>query len=163
MTIRTIARNIFPLFMAVLVSATSCSKALKNFDNKLVMQPTGYETLYIYGGKNHTVFLGLLNGSKYDSDSIWDKYGEYGSKYNSNSIWNKYGEYGGKYGSYSPFNDFASYPPILLDDQNNFYGYFTSGYKTNKANFALVDIICKYHEQIAENPGNWYDKIFYGF
>ena len=157
MTIRTIARNIFPLFMAILVSATSCSKALNDSDREAVMM----QTLYIYGGQDYTVFLGILNASKYNSDSIWNKYGEYGSKYNSNSIWNKYGEFGGKYGMYSPFNDYALYPPILVDSQNNFYGYFTSGNRIDRADFALIDIICKYHEKIAEDPGSWYEKIFY--
>lgn len=39
------------------------------------------QTLYIYGGEDHDVFLGKLNASKYDSKSIWNEYGTYGSEY----------------------------------------------------------------------------------
>ncbi len=55
------------------------------------------QTLHIYGGANKDVYLGCLNCSKYDQNSIWNAYGTYGSKYNSNSIWNAYGTYGSKY------------------------------------------------------------------
>ena len=62
------------------------------------------QTLYIYGGSDHDVFLGCLNSNKYDSKSIWNEYGTYGSKYNSKSIWNEYGTYGSSYSAYSPWN-----------------------------------------------------------
>ena len=44
------------------------------------------QTLHLYGGKNHDVYLGCLNCDAYNSNSIWNEYGTYGSKYNSNSI-----------------------------------------------------------------------------
>ena len=101
------------------------------------------QTLYIYGGEDHDVFLGKLNASKYDSKSIWNEYGTYGSEYNANSIWNEYGTYGSAYSSYSPFNSYASYPPVIVDEEGNFYGYFTvNKYKSKRANFDLVNIIC---------------------
>lgn len=99
------------------------------------------QTLYIYGGEDHDVFLGKLNASKYDSKSIWNEYGTYGSEYNTNSIWNEYGTYGSEYSSYSPFNSYASYPPVIVDEEGNFYGYFTvNKYKSKRANFDLVNI-----------------------
>lgn len=58
------------------------------------------------------VFLGTIS-SKYDADSIFNKYGDYGSKYNSGSMWNKYGDYGGKYSSCSPFNKYSTEPPSI--------------------------------------------------
>ena len=107
------------------------------------------QTLYIYGGEDHDVFLGKLNASKYDSKSIWNEYGTYGSEYNTNSIWNEYGTYGSEYSSYSPFNSYASYPPVIVDEEGNFYGYFTvNKYKSKRANFDLVNIICEYYESI---------------
>mgnify|MGYP003309311395 FL=1 len=119
------------------------------------------QTLLIYGGSNHDVYLGKLNASRYDSESIWNEYGRYGNKYNPNSIWNEYGQYGSKYSSYSPFNEYGSNPPVLVDSQGNFYGYFTANkYRPKRANFDLVNIICEYHEKIRENVGEWYDKIF---
>lgn len=119
------------------------------------------QTLYIYGGEDHDVFLGKLNASKYDSKSIWNEYGTYGSEYNTNSIWNEYGTYGSEYSSYSPFNSYASYPPVIVDEEGNFYGYFTvNKYKSKRANFDLVNIICEYYELIREDVDEWYDKIF---
>ena len=119
------------------------------------------QTLYIYGGEDHDVFLGKLNASKYDSQSIWNEYGTYGSEYNTNSIWNEYGTYGSAYSSYSPFNSYASYPPVIVDEEGNFYGYFTvNKYKSKRANFDLVNIICEYYESIREDVDEWYDKIF---
>ncbi|MDE7127117.1 MAG: hypothetical protein K2O58_04380, partial [Bacteroidales bacterium] len=50
--------------------------------------PLGSTTLLIYGGKDNDEYLGKLNASKYDSESIWNQYGKYGSRYNSKSIWN---------------------------------------------------------------------------
>lgn len=122
----------------------------------------GYsQTLLIFGGKNHDVYLGKLNASEYDSESIWNEYGKYGNSYSSNSIWNEYGTYGSEYSSYSPFNEYASYPPVLVDKQGNFYGYFTvNEYKSKRANFDLVNIICTYYEYIRDDVDEWYDKIF---
>lgn len=61
-------------------------------------------------------YLGKLT-DKYDSDSIFNKYGNYGSKYNSDSIWNNYGSYGGKYSSNSPFNPYTSDAPRIIKDR----------------------------------------------
>ena len=119
------------------------------------------QTLLLYGGEDHDVYLGKLNASEYDSESIWNEYGRFGSKYNANSIWNEYGRYGSAYSSYSPFNEYATYPPIIVDSQGNFYGYFTlNKYKSQRANLDLVNIICTYFEEIREDVDDWYDKIF---
>ena len=77
-------------------------------------------------------YLGCLNCSNYDSESICNKYGTYGSKYNSDSIWNKYGTYGSKYNSDSPWNKYSSNGPKIVDRDGNYYGRFSinisSGY-----------------------------------
>jgi len=70
-----------------------------------------------------SVFLGKIT-SKYDNDSVLNRYGNYGSKYSSDSIWNKYGEYGGKYSSESPFNKYTSDAPrIYVGD--TFWGHLS--------------------------------------
>ena len=70
-------------------------------------------------------------------------------------------QYGIAYSSYSPFNSYASYPPVIVDEEGNFYGYFTvNKYKSKRANFDLVNIICEYYESIREDVDEWYDKIF---
>ena len=69
-------------------------------------------------------FLGRLTRNKYDGNSIYNKYGNYGSKYSSTSIFNDYSEYGGKYSSKSPFNKYATEPPKIFLN-NSFHGYLT--------------------------------------
>lgn len=120
-----------------------------------------YTTLYIYGGKDSEVYLGKLNGSEYDSESIWNEYGKYGSKYNSESIWNEYGKYGSEYSQYSPFNEYASHPPVLKDKNGKFYGYFTlNRYKARRADFDMIDTIMKNYDKIRDDRDEWYDVIF---
>ena len=85
--------------------------------------------LYSNDGK---VYLGKLVTNKYDSDSIWNEYGEYGSKYRTNSIWNEYGTYGSKYNTNSAFNPYASSPPIIVTNSGTKIGYLTANeYKLN--------------------------------
>lgn len=119
------------------------------------------QTLYIYGGSDHDVFLGCLNSNKYDSKSIWNEYGTYGSKYNSKSIWNEYGTYGSSYSAYSPWNNYASYPPVIVDEEGNFYGYLTvNQYKYNRADFSLAKYLYEYYDVIRDNVGNGTTKSF---
>jgi hypothetical protein len=119
------------------------------------------QTLLIFGGDKHDVFLGCLNCNKYESSSIWNKYGENGSKYNSESIWNKYGTYGGKYSYYSPFNKYATSPPVIVDSKGNFYGYFTTNkYNSKRTTNELALLILDNWETISEDVGEAYETIF---
>lgn len=119
------------------------------------------KTLHIFGGKDHDVYLGCLNCDNYNKNSIWNTYGTYGSKYNTNCIWNTYSNYGSQYSQLSPFNAYATTPPVVVDQEGSFYGYFTvNEYHSQRANFTLVQIIYQYHELIADDVPKWYDKIF---
>lgn len=119
------------------------------------------QELYIYGGKDHDVCLGCLTCSEYSSESIWNEYSQYGNEYNSNSIWNEYGTYGNEYSQYSPWNEYGSNPPVIVDKEGNFYGYFTvNKYKRNRAEFDLALIIYKYYDLIRKDVTAWYRKIF---
>ena len=82
--------------------------------------------LLLFGGKSYDVFIGCLTCNKYDSGSVCNKYGDQGSKYNDKSIWNKYGDYGSMYSDSAPWNKFASHPPVIVDREGGFYGYFTA-------------------------------------
>lgn len=118
--------------------------------------------LLIYGGRDADIYLGILNASKYRSESIWNQFGTYGSRYSSKSIWNQYGDYGSEYSNFSPFNRYATYPPELRDSKGAFYGYFTcSMTKSNRARYSLVDEICEHYAEIREDVSGWYDKLFY--
>lgn len=153
----------FLSYIICFIASLACSEYSNGYDMEgdmvYVFKPSA--TLYIYGGKNEEDYLGKLNASKYDSESIWNEYGKYGNKYNSKSIWNSYGTYGNKYNSYSPFNEHGSNPPVLRDKNGKFYGYFTANkYKAKRANYELIDVICENYEEIREDVGDWYDKIF---
>lgn len=81
--------------------------------------------IMIFGGSGHDVYLGCLNCSEYDSDSVFNEYGTYGNEYSTDSIFNEYGQYGGEYSSYSPCNEYSTTPPVVVDKDGNFYGYLT--------------------------------------
>lgn len=91
------------------------------------------DKIMIFGGSNHDVYLGCLNCSEYDSDSVLNEYSSYGSEYSSNSIFNEYSQYGGEYSSYSPCNEYATYPPVIVDENGNFFGYLTVNEFKSKA------------------------------
>lgn len=125
------------------------------------LKGTGQVALQLYGGEDHDVYLGCLNCDKYNSNSIWNAYGTFGSKYNSNSIWNSYGKFGGKYSSNSPFNTYASNPPVVVDKEGNFYGYFTvNKYNSKRSDSQLSLTIYNFWETIKEDVTDWYEKIF---
>jgi len=84
------------------------------------------QTLMLFGGDSHKVYLGDLTSSKFDKDSVWNQFGEHGNPFNTNCIWNNFGPYGGEFSNDSPFNEFASNPPVIVDVKGNFYGYFTA-------------------------------------
>jgi len=90
-----------------------------------------------------------------------DPYSNYGSKYNSNSIWNAYGTYGSSYSDNSPFNSYSMYPPVIVDQDGNFYGYLTiNGSHDKRADFGLALTIYKYYDMIRDDVQSWYVKIF---
>lgn len=103
------------------------------------------QTLLIYGGSDHDVFLGKLNADCYDSESIWNEYGTYGSEYSS----------------YSPWNEYASTPPVVVDSRGNFYGYMTANeFISQRYSSRLVDFICRHYKQIRDDLSSWYNELF---
>lgn len=70
-------------------------------------------------------YLGKITSNKYDSDSICNKYGDYGSAYSDKSMFNKYGDYGSSYSNKSPNNSFATNPPIIVINGES-RGYITT-------------------------------------
>jgi hypothetical protein len=80
--------------------------------------------IMIFGGEDHKVYLGCLNCTQYASDSVQNKY-TFGSQYQSESIFNRYGEYGSPYSDTSACNRYASDPPVIVDESGGFYGRLT--------------------------------------
>ena len=71
----------FLTYIICFIAALACSKYSSGNDMDgnfgYISKPS--TTLYIYGGKNEKDYLGKLNASKYDSESIWNEYGKYGN------------------------------------------------------------------------------------
>lgn len=119
------------------------------------------QVLMLFGGLNHDVYLGSLNTNRYDSNSIWNQYGTYGSRYSSTSIWNEYGTYGSEYSSYSPWNQYASTPPVIVDKDGKFYGYFSKNeYISKRTTIDWIVWILDNSEIIKEDTSKGYESIF---
>ncbi len=83
------------------------------------------------GGRSHDTFLGCLNCDRFDSTSVCNEYGQFGNVFRPTSIWNPYGP-NSMYSQTSPWNQFAIYPPVIVDRDGNFYGYFTANTQHDK-------------------------------
>jgi len=119
------------------------------------------QTLHLYGGSNQDQYLGCLNCDTFDKDSIWNSFGDYGNILSSKSIWNVNGNYGSTYSTYSPWSSYASYPPAIVDQDGQFYGYLTlNPYKSERSELKLVHILYKNHDAIQKDVSGWYDKLF---
>jgi hypothetical protein len=82
--------------------------------------------LLLFGDSDHKTFVGCLNCSRYDGESVCNEYGTIGSRYNASSIWNAYAKFGSKYSSDSPWNQYSSSGPVIVDIDGQFYGRFTA-------------------------------------
>lgn len=94
------------LMLILLVSFQSNASDLSEFCDSI-------EGSIIISADNDKKYLGKITSS-YDSESIFNEYGNYGGKYSSSSIWNSYSKYGSEYNSYSPFNEYSLNPPMVI-------------------------------------------------
>lgn len=83
------------------------------------------EKVMIFGGVGHKTYLGCLNCSRYDADSVENTYGEHGSRYSSTSIWNQFSEFGSEFSNESACSEYATDPPVIVDQYGNYYGRLT--------------------------------------
>ncbi len=131
MTDRCLYRASNAVLILCFVFITGACATLKEpaFWGALTSELTGsfpaYPELLVFGGRNHDVFLGCLNCSEFDGDSLLNEYGVHGSVYSPNSILNPYGRYGSQYSTDSACNTYASNPPIVVDREGNAYGHLT--------------------------------------
>jgi hypothetical protein len=77
------------------------------------------------GGPDNKIFLGCLNCSEYDANSVHNEFGVYGSRYSATSIVNRFGEYGSRASGYSVCNASTLQAPVIVDEQGTFYGRLT--------------------------------------
>ena len=77
--------------------------------------------ILLYSSDNE--FKGCLDCSRYDSNSVCNRYGDFGSSYSGDSIWSRYG-LGSRYNGDSPFARYGQ-GLKMVDNSGNFYGYFS--------------------------------------
>jgi hypothetical protein len=100
--------------------------ALLLFGGAPSQPPTRTPALLLFGREDHKTFLGCLNCGAISAESVCNPFADYGSRFSDSSIWNQFNEYGSRFSDYSPWNPFASKPPVIVDGDGNFYGYFTA-------------------------------------
>ncbi len=119
------------------------------------------QTLQIFGGQKQNIYLGCLNCSNLEMESIWNEMGNYGNNQFSRSIWNSKGIYGSQESNFSPWNKNAKYPPALKDDNGEFYGLLsTNEVNGYRAEFELAKKLYASHTMIKKDVKGWYHKIF---
>jgi hypothetical protein len=89
-------------------------------------------TLKLFGGASHQEYLGCLNCGELTRDSVCNPRGPYGDDLNAISIWNPLGTYGDRLRRQSPWNALGDDPPVILDQNGKFYGYFTKNHLAPK-------------------------------
>lgn len=81
--------------------------------------------LLLFGGKSHKTYLGCLCDNL-EPDSVMSSTGQFGPNgFHTESIWNKFGDYGSSFSDTSPCNRFGSYPPVIVWKDGRFFGYLT--------------------------------------
>lgn len=70
------------------------------------------------------IFLGKLTPNKFDSESIFNKYGPYGNKFSQTTFLNKFSPYGQQFSQFSAYNSLANSPPCIYL-KGKFVGYLT--------------------------------------
>lgn len=79
----------------------------------------------LYGGPDNKQYLGCLNCSPYQQESVHYTHGPYGSEYSETSIFNQKSIYGAKHSDYSPCSRIAFHPPALRDERGKILGYLS--------------------------------------
>ena len=87
--------------------------------------PAQDDRLLIFGGPDHSVYLGCLSCSEYAADSVFNQFGTHGNEYAADSVLNAYGKFGSKYSMYSACDEYASDPPVVVDGAGAYYGRLT--------------------------------------
>jgi hypothetical protein len=117
--------------MAGTVTLTGCSAAVWDGVGAVAQgyaqaaAATTSTKLMLFGGSDHRTYLGCLNCSEYDGNSVFNQFGSFGSPYSSSSIANQFSEFGSVYSMYSACNPYATDPPVIVDGNGQFYGRLT--------------------------------------
>lgn len=103
--------------------------------------PGAATKIMIFGGRGHDTYLGCLSCSEYSSESVFNQYGTFGSSFNGDSIFNRFGPYGSSHSQYSVCSIYASDPPVVVDQDGNYYGRLTVTVNHPKGTFGDSDVV----------------------
>lgn len=138
-------KRLLPLLLFVFTQIVAFSQSLRIFA--------------VVGDEYH--YLGRIT-SPYDTESIFNTYGKYGNAYNANSIWNEYGRYGNKYNYCSPWNEYSATPPVIVNNNNQIVGYFTTNeYRCLRGLEPMMQYIKENFARVAKDPSILYGMFFY--
>lgn len=119
------------------------------------------QELLLFAGNDHDIFLGSLNENQFSSNSVWNGFGQYGNKFNINCIWNKFGTYGNQFNTNSPWNRYSQTPPVIVDRDGNFYGYFTRNtLLANRTKIEWLVWILDNYDYVIDNLEKVRDQLF---
>lgn len=145
----------FLLALLAIAGCSGCSatawQALAQGLSSAGPSPQSYTThkTMIFGGPGHETYLGCLSCSEFAVDSVFNEHGAHGSQYRTNSVHNPYGQFGSPYSTYSACNPYATDPPVIVDEEGNFYGrltvnrYHSQATKNEELIRWLEDIVCE--------------------
>ena len=80
--------------------------------------------ILIFGGRDHSQFLGCISCDKLEANSVWNELSQYGW-YNSIGVWSSIQPLKSSMSEYSACSQFSTEPPVLVDHSGNFYGYLS--------------------------------------
>jgi hypothetical protein len=118
--------------------------------------------LLLYGGEHQETFLGCLNLSDRDEESLWNPDGVHGpGSFKEKSIWNSFSEFGGSMGDYSPFNRWSKHPPAIYDSEGRFLGFMTVIKDfPQRTRLRLPLLLTAYGDAISRDVPAFYDLYF---
>jgi hypothetical protein len=112
------------LIIFILISVFSFTVSYADDDFLKLNIKNSFEPIKLYDSQTGE-YLGCLNCSKFDFNSIYNPYGPYGNKFSEKSIGNKFSEYGSPYSFKSPWNRYGFFPPVIKDGFKTKIGYLS--------------------------------------
>lgn len=80
--------------------------------------------LLLHDGETGRTFAGCLNCSRFNSESVCNRYGDFGSRFSDTSIWSRFGQFGGRFETNSPWSRYGEGLRVT-DSEGNYYGRFS--------------------------------------
>jgi len=114
----------FLLALAGAMPAAGCGRYLRHIAHQSWVVGGGHD-LMVFGGPGDSTYLGCLNCSKGDADSVFTQGGSYEGAYLPPTIVNRGSVFVSPHSAWSACNAFATDPPVIVDERGKSYGRLT--------------------------------------